>query len=130
MKPCGRHRRVPRLWRGCGVARSGDRATTGVSRPCHCCGTGQVLLHGLPTVPRCPTEGLPFHPRSLSCHPRRPTEGLLSIPSPIIPQPHGLQFPFMERYRIHAEAAVYYLTYSIVEWLPVFISESSCKIIT
>ncbi len=25
----------------------------------------------------------------------------------------------MDRYRIHAEAAVYYLTYSVVEWLPV-----------
>jgi hypothetical protein len=36
----------------------------------------------------------------------------------------------MEHYRIHAEAAVYYLTYSIVEWLPVFTSESSCKIVT
>lgn len=24
----------------------------------------------------------------------------------------------MERYRIHAEAAVYFLTYTVVEWLP------------
>jgi REP element-mobilizing transposase RayT len=36
----------------------------------------------------------------------------------------------MERYRIHAEAAVYFLTYSIVDWLPVFVSEASCKIVT
>ncbi|HEX4129685.1 MAG TPA: hypothetical protein VHZ24_06555 [Pirellulales bacterium] len=36
----------------------------------------------------------------------------------------------MERYRIHAEAAVYFVTYSIVEWLPVFIAEASCKIVT
>jgi REP-associated tyrosine transposase len=36
----------------------------------------------------------------------------------------------MERYRIHPEAAVYYLTYSIVDWLPVFVSETTCKIVT
>ncbi|MBX9679476.1 MAG: hypothetical protein K2X38_11990 [Gemmataceae bacterium] len=35
----------------------------------------------------------------------------------------------MERYRIHPEAGLYYLTYSVVEWLPIFISEASCKII-
>src|SRR5262245_26687492 len=36
----------------------------------------------------------------------------------------------MERYRLHAEAAVYYLTYSIVEWLPVFVAQASCQIVT
>jgi REP element-mobilizing transposase RayT len=36
----------------------------------------------------------------------------------------------MERYRITPEAAVYFLTYSVVEWLPVFIREETCKIIT
>jgi putative transposase len=36
----------------------------------------------------------------------------------------------MERYRIRAEAAVYFLTYSVVEWLPIFVSQASCKIIT
>ena len=36
----------------------------------------------------------------------------------------------MERYRIHADAAVYYLTYSVVDWLPIFVSEASCKIVT
>ena len=35
----------------------------------------------------------------------------------------------MESYRIHAEAAVYYLTYSIVEWLPVFVSQKTCTIV-
>src|SRR6266851_3560257 len=36
----------------------------------------------------------------------------------------------MERYRIQPEAAVYFLTYSVVEWLPVFIREATCKIVT
>jgi putative transposase len=36
----------------------------------------------------------------------------------------------MERYRINDEAAVYYLTYSIVEWLPVFVSQESCNVVT
>ncbi len=36
----------------------------------------------------------------------------------------------MQRYRIHSEAAVYFLTCSVVEWLPVFVGETSCKIIT
>lgn len=36
----------------------------------------------------------------------------------------------MERYRITQDASVYYITWSIVEWLPVFISEQACRIIT
>ena len=36
----------------------------------------------------------------------------------------------VERYRIHADAVVYYLTYSVVEWLPVFVSQASCHIVT
>jgi REP element-mobilizing transposase RayT len=36
----------------------------------------------------------------------------------------------MERYRITSDAAVYYITYSIVEWLPVFTSEAAFRIIT
>jgi hypothetical protein len=36
----------------------------------------------------------------------------------------------MERYRIHPEAAVYFLTYSVVEWLPIFVNEKSCRVIT
>ena len=38
--------------------------------------------------------------------------------------------PIVERYRIHADAAIYYLTYSVVEWLPVFVSQASCEIVT
>ena len=36
----------------------------------------------------------------------------------------------MERYRITSDAAVYYVTYSVVEWLPVFTSEAAFRIIT
>lgn len=36
----------------------------------------------------------------------------------------------MERYCIAPECAVYFLTYSIIDWLPIFIAESPCKIIT
>ena len=36
----------------------------------------------------------------------------------------------MERYRIHPEAAVYYLTCSVVEWLPIFVNETTCRIVT
>lgn len=36
----------------------------------------------------------------------------------------------MERYRITDEAGVYFVTYSVVEWLPVFISEAACRIVT
>jgi putative transposase len=36
----------------------------------------------------------------------------------------------MERYRITADAHVYYVTYSIIDWLPIFISEAACKIVT
>ena len=35
----------------------------------------------------------------------------------------------MERYRIRADAAVYFVTYSVVEWLPIFISATTCQIV-
>jgi hypothetical protein len=35
----------------------------------------------------------------------------------------------MERYRFHDDGALFYVTFSVVEWLPVFISEPACKII-
>ena len=35
-----------------------------------------------------------------------------------------------ERYRIHPEAAAYFVTYTIVDWLPVFVFEAACKIVT
>jgi putative transposase len=36
----------------------------------------------------------------------------------------------MERYRIHSDGAVYFVTYSVVDWLPVFVGEASCRIVT
>ena len=36
----------------------------------------------------------------------------------------------MERYRITSDAAVNFVTFSVVDWLPVFVSEATCRIIT
>jgi REP element-mobilizing transposase RayT len=36
----------------------------------------------------------------------------------------------MERFRITADAMLYYLTFSVLDWLPVFIAEQPCLIIT
>jgi REP element-mobilizing transposase RayT len=36
----------------------------------------------------------------------------------------------MEHYRIVAGVGVYYVTFTVVEWLPVFVDEPACKIIT
>ena len=36
----------------------------------------------------------------------------------------------MERYRIVEGIGVYFVTFTVVEWLPVFIDETTCKIIT
>ena len=35
----------------------------------------------------------------------------------------------MERYRIRADAALYFCTFSVVDWLPVFVAERPCEII-
>ena len=35
----------------------------------------------------------------------------------------------MERYRIGPDAAVYFVTYSVVEWLPVFVSHNTCQVV-
>ncbi len=35
----------------------------------------------------------------------------------------------METYRIHEDASVYFVTYSVVSWLPVFVSERPCRLI-
>jgi hypothetical protein len=63
-----------------------------------------------------------------------PTEGLhtLTLPGcPLAWQEAGWRYNHnLERYRIHADAAVYYLTYSVVEWLPVFVSRASCQLVT
>lgn len=36
----------------------------------------------------------------------------------------------METYRIQEDASVYFVTYSVVSWLPVFVSEPACRIVT
>lgn len=36
----------------------------------------------------------------------------------------------MERYRIVEGIGAYFVTFTIVEWMPVFIDETTCKIIT
>jgi len=36
----------------------------------------------------------------------------------------------MERYRFYSDGSVYFVTFSIVEWLPVFISGEACQIMT
>ena len=35
----------------------------------------------------------------------------------------------MERYRIVADAGLYYITFTVVEWLPIFIDQTACQII-
>jgi putative transposase len=37
---------------------------------------------------------------------------------------------FMERYRFHSDGALFYVTFSVVDWLPLFVSETGCKVIT
>ena len=36
----------------------------------------------------------------------------------------------MERYRIVEDVGLYYVTFTVVEWLPVFINETACMIVT
>jgi len=36
----------------------------------------------------------------------------------------------MERYRIVADVGLYYVTFTVTEWLPVFVDETACKIVT
>lgn len=36
----------------------------------------------------------------------------------------------MERYRIVNGVGLYYVTFSVIEWLPIFLDENTCKIIT
>ena len=36
----------------------------------------------------------------------------------------------MERYRIVEGVGIYFVTFTIVEWIPVFIEEATCKIFT
>ncbi len=34
----------------------------------------------------------------------------------------------MERFRFHSDGAVFFVTFSVVDWLPVFLSEAPCRI--
>ena len=36
----------------------------------------------------------------------------------------------MERYRIADDVGIHFLTMSVVNWLPVFVSEGSCRFLT
>jgi putative transposase len=36
----------------------------------------------------------------------------------------------MERYRITSDCAVYFVTFSVVDWLPIFVNEAACRIVT
>jgi putative transposase len=36
----------------------------------------------------------------------------------------------MERYRFHSDGVLFYVTFSVVDWLPIFVSETACKIET
>lgn len=36
----------------------------------------------------------------------------------------------MERFKFYKDASFFFVTFSIVDWLPVFVSEAACKIIT
>jgi REP element-mobilizing transposase RayT len=36
----------------------------------------------------------------------------------------------METYHISEEVALYYFTFTVIDWLPVFVSEAPCKIVT
>jgi hypothetical protein len=36
----------------------------------------------------------------------------------------------MERYRIADDVGIYFVTMSVVDWLPVFVSEGACQILT
>lgn len=36
----------------------------------------------------------------------------------------------MERYRFRSDGALFYVTFSVVDWLPIFISGAACQIVT
>ena len=68
------------------------------------------LWRGLPTAP-----------------PARPQVSTTPL---YIPHPLPLTYPPMETYRIHDDTSVYFVTYSVVSWLPLFVSERACRIVT
>src|SRR5262249_56922203 len=62
------------------------------------------------------TAGLPFSSR---------------LPHILLALPPAPAYPLaMERYRCHPDGALFYLTFTVVDWLPVFVSEQACTIIT
>src|SRR5262249_7242391 len=46
------------------------------------------------------------------------------------PTPPSNRMLSMERYRFHSDGALFYVTFSVVDWLPIFVSEAACKIVT
>ena len=36
----------------------------------------------------------------------------------------------MEHYRFYSDGALFYVTFSVADWLPIFVSEAACKIVT
>jgi putative transposase len=64
----------------------------------------------------------------------RATEGLHKPVWPgkilAIPASALLSFGEMERYRFHPDGVLFYLTFSVVAWLPVFVNEAAFKIVT
>jgi hypothetical protein len=36
----------------------------------------------------------------------------------------------MERYSFHTDGALFYVAFSVVDWLPSFVSEAACKIVS
>jgi putative transposase len=36
----------------------------------------------------------------------------------------------MERYRFHVDGSLFYVTFTVVDWLPVFVSADACRIVT
>ena len=53
----------------------------------------------------------------------RPRRSLVSFHR----SPHRL--PLLERYSFHSDGALFYVTFSVVDWLPFFVSEGVCKIV-
>ena len=87
----------------------------------------EVLLFGagLSTPPGCPTKGL-LTPQKCPAV-RREFLGIQMVAAECSTEENVAS---MERYQISAEGGIYFITMSVVEWLPVFVSEHSCRILT
>ena len=82
---------------------------------------------GLLTPPERLTE-VSFPPEARECEDpvRRGSPDPAGVPDRRSP---SLQRLPMERYRIRDDVGIYFLTMSVVEWLPVFVSGGACKIL-